>query len=102
MTRKISYRTCWEEVGDGATGDNAKQQRHENVCLDVCKSQLEAVPEGLSFTADPIVHTNILLESPGSELALFLREPLGGTREVGKDEEGEESDSDGDGTFKND
>lgn len=60
------------------------------------------MPEGLSFTADPIVHTDIFLESPGSKLALFLRKPLGGTREVGEDEEGEESDSDGNGTFEDD
>lgn len=60
------------------------------------------MPERLSFTADPIVHTDILLKPPGSELTLFFREPLGGTREVGKDEEGDESNSDGDGTFEDD
>lgn len=98
----MSYRTCWEEVCDGATGDDTKQQCHENICLDVCKGQLEAMPEGLSFTADPIVHANIFLQSPGSQLALFLRQPLGRTREVGEDEEGKESNSDGDGTFEDD
>jgi hypothetical protein len=60
------------------------------------------MPERLSFTADPIVHTDILLKSPGSELALFFRKPLGGTREVGEDEESDESNSNGDGSFEDD
>jgi hypothetical protein len=94
--------TSWEEVGDGATSDNTKQQCHENICLDVCKGELEAVPERLSFAADPIVHTNILLKPPGGELALFFRKPLGGTREVGEDEESNEGNSDGDCAFEND
>jgi hypothetical protein len=60
------------------------------------------MPERLPLTADPIVHTDILLESPGSELALFFRKPLGGTREVGEDKESDEGNSDGDGSFEDD
>lgn len=60
------------------------------------------MPERLSFTANPIVHADILLKSPDSELSFFFREPLGGTREVREDEETDQSDSDGDGTFDND
>lgn len=60
------------------------------------------MPERLSLTADPIIHTDILLKPPNSELAFFLREPLGGTREIWKDEESDESDCDGDATFDDD
>lgn len=60
------------------------------------------MPEGLSLATDPIIHTNILLKPPYSELAFFFGKPLGGTREVREDEETDQSDSDGDGTFDND
>lgn len=101
-SQKNVTRTCWEEVGNRTTGNDAKQQSHEDIGLDIQKGELEAMPERLSLTTNPIIHTNIFLKPPNSKLTFFLRQPPGGTREVWKDEESDESDCDGDATFDDD
>lgn len=55
--------------------------------------------ERLLFAVDPVILTNILLETPCSQVLLFFGEPWGCTREVGQDPDRNESDDNGDGAF---
>ena len=60
---------------------------HKNPSLDIGKSQLNSMQEGLLLTVHPVVLANILLQSPSSQLLLFLSEPPGGPWEVGQNED---------------
>ena len=88
-----------EEVGDGAGGDDAEQHEHEDPHLDILNRELETVEEVLLFTAKPIILTNVLVEAPDGKLAFFFGEPACCAREVGKGDEGEEGDEDGNSAF---
>ncbi len=57
--------------------------------------------EGLFLAAKPVVFTNVFLESPGSKLALFFRQPRRGPREIGKHEVGRECNHHRDGALDN-
>ena len=108
-----------EEVGYRSGGDNAQNHEHlqwrhvsadekmwrvvrtayQNVCLDISKGKLGSVQEGLLLAVDPVVLANILLQTPGSECFFLFSEPASGTREVGKNEDGNHSDGDSDSTL---
>jgi hypothetical protein len=57
------------------------------------------VQERLLLAVNPVVFTDILFQSPGSQFLLLFREPAGGAREVGQDPDGDESDNNGDSAF---
>lgn len=72
---------------------------YQNVCLDVGKGKLCTVQEGLILAVDPVVLTDILLQTPGSQSLFLFGEPGSGTGEVGQDEDSNHSNDDGDSTF---
>lgn len=72
---------------------------YQNVGLDISKGKLCSMQEGLLFAVDPVVLANIFLQTPGSECLFLFREPACGTGEVGKNEDGDHSDGDGDCAF---
>jgi len=47
--------------------------------------------KGLLLAINPIIFSNVLVQSPSSELFLLLREPSRSSWEIGDDEECEES-----------
>jgi len=57
------------------------------------------VEEGLLLAVDPIILTNILLQTPHSQFPLVLSEPASGTGKVGQDENGGKGNHNGDGTL---
>jgi hypothetical protein len=48
------------------------------------------VQESLLFAVNPVVFSDVFIQSPCSELFLFFGEPGGGSWEIGDDEEGEQ------------
>lgn len=109
-----------KEVGNGSRGDHAenhnhldircKQQfeidrralssyTHQDIRLDIQSGQLGSMKERLLFGVNPIVLTDILLETPSGELLFLLSEPARSTREVGEDEHRQEGNDDSDSTF---
>lgn len=61
-----------EEIGDRASGNDSEDEEHQNVYLDIYKSELQSVHERLLMTIHPIVHANILLQTPGGELTFLF------------------------------
>jgi hypothetical protein len=54
-------------------------------------SKLRTMQKGLLLAINPIIFSNVLVQSPSSELFLLLREPSRSSWEIGDDEECEES-----------
>jgi hypothetical protein len=72
---------------------------YQNICLDVGKGKLCTVQEGLILAVDPVVLTDILFQTPGSQCLLLFGKPGSGTGEIGQDEDSNHSNDDGDSTF---
>jgi hypothetical protein len=55
---------------------------------DLLNSQLSTVEKGLLFTIDPIIFSDIFVESPYCKLLLGFGEPSCGAGKIGDDENG--------------
>lgn len=88
-----------EEVGHRSRRHDAQEHDHQNPDLDVFEGQEHAVPERLLRAADPVVDTNVFLQTPDCQLTFFLSQPLSGSWKVRKNEEAHRGDSHCDGPF---
>jgi hypothetical protein len=52
------------------------------------------VQESLLFAINPVIFTDVFVQSPSSELFFFFGQPGSGTWEIGDDEEGEQGNDD--------
>ena len=77
--------------GTGAT--------YQHISLDVAEGKFCALPEGLVLTVDPVVLSNVLLETPHRKRSFLFTEPGGGAGEIGQDPKGDERDRDSDNTL---
>lgn len=72
---------------------------YQNICFDIGKGKLCTMQEGLILAVDPVVLTDILFQTPGSQCLLLFGKPGSGTGKVGQDEDSNDSNDDGDSTF---
>ena len=95
----IAKLTSGKEVRDGAAGYDSKEEDSEDISFDVGECELEAVEERLLFTADPVVCTDVFLQSPYSQLTFFFRQPFCGSRKVWENEVRTDGDNYGNRAF---
>jgi hypothetical protein len=90
-----------EEIRHCSRRNNAKEHKHENISLDVRERKLQSNLERLMLAVNPIVLAYIFVESPNSQLTLFLSQPGRSSWEVWQNEVAEGSDCYGSHSFDN-
>lgn len=72
-----------------------EEKTYQNPHLDVQCGQLGSLEETLVFGVDPIVLTDVLVQTPNGQLFFFFTQPSGGSGEVGEDQRANRGHDDG-------
>ena len=75
------------------------QTSYQNIGFDIRECGLSTLPEGLVLAVDPVILSNVLLETPHRKRSFLFTEPGGGAGEIGQDPKGDERDRDSDNTL---